>query len=587
VPTRTSNYAAMRAEDEEGDMASTKPGFSPSSLSTVSTEGALSKHESQWGISGFFRVLCDAFGWRLLLMLTLTEAGLKGFAAGGGNGGLIGLPIEYLLKEFHVSAGNIQIYRSAVSVPWSIKPLLGLISDAIPIFGYHRVPYFFFVATAGTISCLMIALYSDLTLTMLLILLFFVFLMVAWSDLLTEAVYSVVLRQKPEHGPSLISYVWGGISCGRLLALLAVGEVMTHFGNRTSYLIATPMAVLSLLVPLMNLPQETRSRARCGAKLSGSELPLAIVAFITGCGTLGLALLSIFGGSLQTKVFAAACLAVLALGLVSCALSPIIAKMNAFFFIQNICSFGIGGAQFYFFTDGPESYPEGPHLSKVFYTSAIGMVSTVFSLVGMVIYNRWMQRWSYPHILMFGNILTAVCNLLNCLVFSRWNLKLGINDHVFVLGSDAIQNVVQEIAWLPTMLLISQLCPKGCEATMFALLAGMSNLGASLGSYFGAYILVQLGVQPTGEANESAEFDNLWIASVVSSVGPCIPLALVYQLIPNVGQKDTVPGLASSTQGSPLNNLLVRWGWMEDESSSEEVEMQNVLGKGDDSDDDR
>jgi len=337
----------------------------------------------------------------------------------------------------------------------------------------------------------------------------------------------------------------------------------------------------------MNLPQETRSRARCGAKLSGSELPLAIVAFITGCGTLGLALLSIFGGSLQTKVFAAACLAVLALGLVSCALSPIIAKMNAFFFIQNICSFGIGGAQFYFFTDGPESYPEGPHLSKVFYTSAIGMVSTVFSLVGMVIYNRWMQRWSYPHILMFGNILTAVCNLLNCLVFSRWNLKLGINDHVFVLGSDAIQNVVQEIAWLPTMLLISQLCPKGCEATMFALLAGMSNLGASLGSYFGAYILVQLGVQPTGEANESAEFDNLWIASVVSSVGPCIPLALVYQLIPNVGQKDTVPGLASSTQGSPLNNLLVRWGWMEDESSSEEVEMQNVLGKGDDSDDDR
>ena len=40
-------------------MAFTKPGFSPSSLSTVSTEGALSKHESQWGISGFFRALAD------------------------------------------------------------------------------------------------------------------------------------------------------------------------------------------------------------------------------------------------------------------------------------------------------------------------------------------------------------------------------------------------------------------------------------------------------------------------------------------------------------------------------------------------
>ncbi|CAE7462178.1 unnamed protein product [Symbiodinium natans] len=162
----------------------------------------------------------------------------------------------------------------------------------------------------------------------------------------------------------------------------------------------------------------------------------------------------------------------------------------------------------------------------VFYTSAIGMVSTVFSLVGMVIYNRWMQRWSYPHILMVGNILTAACNLLNCVVFSRWNLKLGIDDHIFVLGSDAIQNVCMEIAWLPTMLIISQLCPKGCEATMFALLAGMGNLGSSLGSYFGAYILVMLGVKPTGEPNESAEFDNLWLASVVSSIGPVIPLIL-------------------------------------------------------------
>ena len=39
---------------------------------------------------------------------------------------------------------------------------------------------------------------------------FLVFMDIAWSDLLCEAVYSTHLREKPEHGPNLISYIWGG-----------------------------------------------------------------------------------------------------------------------------------------------------------------------------------------------------------------------------------------------------------------------------------------------------------------------------------------------------------------------------------------
>ena len=64
-----------------------------------------------------------------------------------------------------------------------------------------------------------------------------------------------------------------------------------------------------------------------------------------------------------------------------------------------------------------------------------------------------------------------------CHVFTASQLsRLGISDKFFVLASDAVQMVVMEIVWLPNMLLMSQLCPKGCEATMFALLAGMSIL---------------------------------------------------------------------------------------------------------------
>lgn len=43
------------------------------------------------------------------------------------------------------------------------------------------------------------------------------------------------------------------------------------------------------------------------------------------------------------QVTCAGILAILALGLVSAALTPIVAKVNAFFFIQSICSFSISG----------------------------------------------------------------------------------------------------------------------------------------------------------------------------------------------------------------------------------------------------
>lgn len=526
----------------------------------------------------FFKNLCDAFGWKLLLLVGLAEITLKGFVAGGGSGGLVGTPIEFLLKEYEVKAADLQVYKSAVLIPWAIKPLFGLIADSMPILGFNRTPYFALNSICGVSALFLIGFFPSLSLPILLLMFFLVFMDIAWSDLLTEAVYSTHLREKPDQGPSLISFIWGGIGIGKLFCISIVGILMEKVGNRAPYLIAAPAAAFTLLITFLNLPEETSRRGRCCKKLGGSEMPLAIVGLVIGLGALSLALLSVFGGNLYTKVICAGILAVVALSLVSAALTPIVAKVNAFFFIQSICSFSISGASFYFFTDGPEAYPDGPHLSKVFYSSAIGFVSTVFSLLGMVIYNRWMQHWRYPFILMMGSLLSCACNLVSCIVFTRTNVRFGISDKFFVLASDAVQTVVMEIAWLPNVLLTSQLCPKGCEATMFALLAGMGNLGANLGNYFGAFLLQLLGVQPTGAAGDEEQFQNLWLAAVVSAIAPCIPLVLVFQLIPNISQKDPIKGLTSSSAGSPLSRFLSHYFNVQEISSDDsDMELKNMI----------
>merc|ERR1719446_1055971 len=63
-------------------------------------------------------------------------------------------------------------------------------------------------------------------------------------------------------------------------------------------------------------------------------------------------------------------------------LRPAIAKVNALALIQGSLKVSIGGASFYFYTDTPEMYPEGPHFSTTFYTSVMGLVGAGCSVVG-------------------------------------------------------------------------------------------------------------------------------------------------------------------------------------------------------------
>lgn len=525
--------------------------------------------------------LRSAFGDRLLLCLAISMGALKGFLGGGGSAGLVGVPIDFMLREFGVDASSMQVYRSAVLIPWSIKPLMGLVSDSLPVWGFHRLPYFAAVAVPAFVSYVIIPFGPGLSLHLLLSLLFFIFLQIAMSDLLSEAVYSTRLREMPEHGPDLISFVWGSIGVGKLVSTSIVGVVIASFGSRMPYAVGIPFAALALFIPLFNLIEEKPSpdSRRCASRAE-SDLPLAVVAIITGLGALGLSLLSILGASLQVKISAAACLAVLVLFLFSVVLAPVIAKINAFFFIHAACAFSIDGASFYFFTDGADEYPEGPHFSTVFYTSVLGLVSTVFSLIGMFVYTRWMKHWKYQRVLVVGNVLAAAVQLLSCVVYLRWNVRIGVDDRFFVLASSAVQTVVFELAWLPGMLIISQLCPAGKEATMFALLAGSGNLGMNLGGYFGAFLLHLLGVAPNGSAAESAQFDKLWIAALIAGMAPCLPLLLIRVLVPDVSQTEKIEGLEDATEGS----LLVQFCGhpAKQRAVPHEQELQHMVGCSDD-----
>ena len=217
-----------------------------------------------------------------------------------------------------------------------------------------------------------------------------------------------------------------------------------------------------------------------------------------------------------------------------------IAKVQTFFFITNVFTVSVEGGAFYFFTDNETAFPDGPHFSNAFYVTVIGVVSNLFALLGIWSYNTIMWKWKYRRILFVANLAFMVVNVLSAAVYLRWNRIVGIPDDVFVIGSDAAVEVVYLWTYMPSVVIMSQLCPHGVEATMYALLAGSSNFGQQLASSAGGFTLCMLGVQPTGGAAESAQFDNLWIAALISALLPTIPLLFLPFLIPDAKQTDVL-----------------------------------------------
>jgi hypothetical protein len=255
-------------------------------------------------------------------------------------------------------------------------------------------------------------------------------------------------------------------------------------------------------------------------------------------GTVILTFLGIAYESIELNAFAAIVVALVMLIAFSLVLKPIIAKVNAFFLVQTSLGFSVGGASFYFFTDNAQQYPEGPHFSMNFFTSVLGVVGAVCSLIGIFSYQRWMRNWTYVRLLMMTNIVLSVLNLGDVIILSRTNVRWGIPDTYFVLGGSVLQTIIGQWMWMPGVVIMSQLCPKGMEATMYALLAGCHNLGNTIASNCGAYVLLLLGCNPSGADNESEQFKNLWLGSALSTVLPMLTLILLPWMIPNARQTD-------------------------------------------------
>ena len=89
--------------------------------------------------------------------------GLAYFAQGLGQaGGLISQPLNYYLKAgLGLNPAQVSEYLAILTLPWVIKPVYGLVSDFLPLFGYRRKTWLILVNTVAALGFLWLSGLTD------------------------------------------------------------------------------------------------------------------------------------------------------------------------------------------------------------------------------------------------------------------------------------------------------------------------------------------------------------------------------------------------------------------------------------------
>jgi len=492
-----------------------------------------------FGLYDFTANLQKEVGYELLVTLFAIEHIMRGFAYE-----LTAASIAYVYAEYNLTASQITIYGGVTSLPWAFKPLVGLVSDMFPICGYCKAPYMIIYSVVGTVSFAVVGFTSasSLSVTWLVLAVFLQQLQFSGCDVLCEAAYAQKIQENTKIGPDMLSFVWAGMT-GLALLADAISGFVIDWSPHAAFAICAVPAALVIWPVAMNYLSEQKADPNQVAEKRSKFLAQFELCFLSAVVTVaGMLLIACGLLSSDTKVNAMAALAsfiavIVGFGVM---LSPPLAMFSVYSILQTSLTLSTSGAAYYFFTDTAEQFPEGPHFSVFFYTSVLGTSASLMSLLGIATFQRYFKDYGYRNLLLATNVGFGILSLFDVMLYSRLNLTLGIPDHVFVLGTSCMENMVYMWQWMPQVIILSYFCPKGMEATMYALLAGCHNIGNTIGSSWGAYLLEILSIEPSGAVNESDKFKNLWIASLIASLLPLITVVALFKLVPDVKQGDPV-----------------------------------------------
>ena len=480
--------------------------------------------------------LWHTFGWRILVLLAANFTLVKG----AGYFILAGVQLPFF-QLIHVSAAEFATLGNVANTAWALLPVVGIMSDMLPIVGKRRTVYLILYAAAGCAALVTLAILPERNGTdkLAAILFFFGTLAVAALGLLYQGKYTELMVSQGSLGLLLASYVQVVYYIGMAAGAGIEGPVAQYLNPRTCLWIIAPLFLIQVpplllgwldekVVPLhtvCNREQIEKKKHLLGLSLLLSAVALAVM-MIQIYETTRVQLLYASVGSV---VVIAASVAVL---------PHQIAKACVFLFLKNVSWVSIGSILSYWYTSPNPCVVDGPDFSYTYYQTYAGVVSNIAPIGGVLLFQAFLSRKKFFFAFVVTTLIKLISAIFDITMVRRWNVSVfGVSDDVmYMLGDAVTQPLCYMLAYMPMTLLMSRLCPKGVESTLFGLLSGFENLGQTVAVIIGVYAAEQLAIN-TGSGSGSSEacnWDHLTTLIVIAHVfAPLLAIPAAYFLLPD------------------------------------------------------
>ncbi|MEM0476648.1 MAG: MFS transporter [Candidatus Aenigmatarchaeota archaeon] len=182
------------------------------------------------------------------------------FFSPNGLSSLPNLTLNFLLKETLKLTATQLAYFSAITIlGWALKPLWGLISDLIPIFGSKRKSYLVLTSLLAAFCWLILAFTQNYNVWLLLIILTISSFAYAFQDVVTDALM-IEIGKKEKRLAEFQSVQWLAVSIAQIITGFTGGLAAEKLRAQTTFGIAVlfPLIVaFSVILFLRKTKEET------------------------------------------------------------------------------------------------------------------------------------------------------------------------------------------------------------------------------------------------------------------------------------------------------------------------------------------
>lgn len=346
----------------------------------------------------------------------------------GQTGGLIAQPLNYFLKQVYGwTPVQVTAWLTILNLPWIIKPVYGIVSDFVPLWGYRRKAYLVVANAAAAGAYLWVARITAPGALLL------VLLLTAYAMAISSTLCGAVLvenGQRLRRSDAFVNQQWLWFNIAAMASAFLGGQLVERLSPSGALHAAAAIIAVAPLAGIFGaifLIDETPSRLDL-AELKTTFHSLLAAFMLRELWVIGLFLFLYY-------------------------LNP-----------------GFGVPLYYYMTDTLKFSQN--------YIGILGAINSAGWIAGALLYRKLLNGMSSKRLLNLS-ILVGVVTTMAFLLLSSETTAAIVN---FFSGAAGM------IAFVATLTLAADYCPKRAEGFAFAALMSLLNLSSALSNNIGSFL---------------------------------------------------------------------------------------------------